>query len=125
MVVADVIASPRFFGRSLGIERMTGFTPSEFGGSSSRPGLLSQAKQFSSDRALADERAIAADESTATLDRHVSKACSGTGNKSVGIRGGLVGGGATASSVRTGKYMVPMTPLWSNTEVERVMVSPI
>ncbi len=61
MAVADAIASPRAFWRSLAIERMTDSTPSEFGGGSSRPGLLSQANQSSSDRAIADERAIATD----------------------------------------------------------------
>ena len=74
---------------------------------------------------MADERVISVDESTATLERHVSMACSGTGNKSVGTRGVLGCGGALASSVRTGTRMVPRTPLWSKTEVERVVVSPI
>ncbi len=81
--------------------------------------------QSSSDRAMADERVIAMDESTATSERHVSVTCSGTGNKSVGTRGVLGGGGAVASSVRTGIRMVPRTPLWSKKEVERVVVSPI
>ncbi len=80
---------------------MADFTPSGFGGRSSRPGLLSQANQSSNDRAMADERAIAADKSTATLERHVSKVCSGIGNKSVGTSGVLAGGGAVVSSVRT------------------------
>jgi hypothetical protein len=74
---------------------------------------------------MVDERVIAVDASTATLERHDSMACSGTGNKSVGTCGVLGGGGAVASSVRTGIRMVPRTPLWSKKEVERVVVSPI
>ena len=74
---------------------------------------------------MADERVIAVDESIATLERHVSIACSGTGNKSVGTQGVLGGKGAVASSVRTGIRMVPRTLLWSKKEVERVVVSPI
>jgi len=74
---------------------------------------------------MADDRAIAAAKSTATLDRHVSMACSGTGNENVWTRGVLVGGGALAFSVRTGRSMVPKTPLWSKKEVGRVIVSPI
>ena len=74
---------------------------------------------------MADERAIDADECTATLERHVSRACSGNGNRNVGTRGVLAGEWAVASSVRTGRSMVPVTPLWSKKEVERVMVSPI
>jgi hypothetical protein len=74
---------------------------------------------------MADERVIAADESTATLERHISMACSGNGKRSVETRDFLGGGGAAASSVRTGIRMVPITPLWSKKEVERVVVSPI
>ena len=74
---------------------------------------------------MTDERAIAVDESTAILERHVSVACSGNGNKSVGTRGVLGGGGAMASSLRIVIYMVPRNPLWSKNEVERVVMSPI
>ena len=74
--------------------------------------------QSSTDRAMADERVIAVGESTATLERHVSIACSGTGNMSVGTRGVFRGRGAVVSSVRTGIRMVPRTPLWSKKEVE-------
>ncbi len=57
----------------------------------------------SRDHAMADEMAIAADESSAILVRHVSMACSGTWNNRVGTRGGIGGRGAVASSVRTQK----------------------
>jgi len=73
---------------------------------------------------MADERAIAVAESTATLERNVFMACSGVGNKNARTRGVLTGGGAVASSVRNGSSMVPKTPSWSKKEVERVMVSP-
>ena len=76
-------------------------------------------------RAMAADRAVAAAESTATLERHVSMARSGTGNKNVGTRDGLVGGGAVASSESTGRSKVPKTLLWSRKMVERVIVSPI
>jgi hypothetical protein len=76
------------------------------------------------ERAIADKRAMAVDESTATLERHDSMAYSGTGNNCVGTRGVLVGEGAQASSVRTDRCMVPRTPLWSRKEVERVTMSP-
>jgi hypothetical protein len=49
-------------------------------------------------------------ESTATLERHVSMAYSGTRIRSVGTRGGLGSGGAMASSVRTGICMVHGRP---------------
>ncbi len=83
---------------------------------------LSHVKQSRSDRVMADERAIAVDESIATLRCHDFMACSGTGKRSVGTRGVKGGGGAVASSVRTGRCMIPKTPLWSK-EVERVTVS--
>ncbi len=62
-------------------------------------------------RAIADERAIAAALSTATLERHVSMACFGTGGGGVGARGVVADGGTVAFSVRTGRSMVPKTPL--------------
>jgi hypothetical protein len=95
------------------------------GGGSSRPWLLSQARQTNSNRVIADGRVMAADESTATLKRHVLKACSGIGSRTVGTRGVLTSGGAVAFAVRIGRCMVPRTPLWSKKEVGRVMVSPI
>ncbi len=113
--MADSMASPKMVWKLLAIERMV---------DSPRP-LFSPNRQSSNDRAMADEREIAVDESTATLERHVSMACSGTGNMSVGTRGVLAGGGAMASSVRTGIRMLPRTFLWSKKEVERVVVSPI
>ena len=122
--MADSMASPRMVWRSLAIERMVDFTSWGFGGGFTRP-WLSQDMESSNDRTTAGERATAVDESTATLERHVFMACSGTGNISVGIRGVLGGGGAMASSVRSGICMVPRTPLWSKKEVERVVVSPI
>ena len=104
--MADSMALPRMVWRSLAIERMADSTSWGFGGGSPRP-WLSQERLSSSDRAMADERAIAANESTANLERHVSMACSGTRNKSVGTRCILGGGGSRASSVRTGICMVP------------------
>jgi hypothetical protein len=74
---------------------------------------------------MANERAIAADESTATLERHDFITFSGTGNRDVESPGVVTGGGEVASSVRIGRNIVPMTPLWSKKEVERVMVFPI
>ena len=125
MALVDAIASQRMFWKSLAIERMADFVPWKFGGGFSRPWLLSQAKESNSVRTMADERAIAADESTATSVRHVSMACFGTGNWSIGTRGVFVGGGAVASSVRTGICRVARTSLRSKKEVERVKMSPI
>jgi hypothetical protein len=124
MALADFMASPRMVWMSLDIERMVDSTFWDFEGGSPRP-WLSQDKQSINDRAMAHETVIAVDESTVTLERHVSMECSGTGNRSVGTRGVLGGGGGVASSVRTGKRMVPRTPVWSKKEVERVGVSPI
>ena len=76
-------------------------------------------------RAKAEERAIAVAESTTTLERHVAMACFGTGKKNVWTRSVPAGGGAVAFLVRTGRSMVPKTPLWSKKEVERVIVSPV
>ena len=104
---------------------MVDSTSSGFGGGPSLPWLLLNDKRSSSERAMSVERAIAENESTATLGHHVSMACSRTGNMHVGTRGVLAGGRAVASSIRIGRSMVPMTPLWSKKEVERVMVSPI
>jgi len=73
---------------------------------------------------MADERAIATAGSTATLERHVSMPCSRTGNTNIGTQDGLEGGGAVASSVRTGRSTVPKAPLWYRQTVERVIVSP-
>jgi hypothetical protein len=75
--------------------------------------------------AIADARAVAVDESTATLERHVSKPFSGTGNMNERTQGILVGRGAVTFHVRTGIRMVPKTPLWSKNEAVRVEVSPI
>jgi hypothetical protein len=74
---------------------------------------------------MAVERAAAGAEATATLERHFSMACSMSWNRRVRTRGVLGDGGTVAVSVRTGRCMVPMAPLWSKKEVERVMVSPI
>jgi hypothetical protein len=46
--------------------------------------LLSQEKKANSEHAIDVERAIAADESTATLENHVSMASSRIGNYNVG-----------------------------------------
>ena len=89
------------------------------------PWLLSHDKTSSSESVMADNRAIVVYEPTATLELHVSMARSGTGNINVGTRCVLAGGGALASSLRTGRSIVPRTPLWSKKEVERVMMSPI
>jgi hypothetical protein len=78
-----------------------------------------------SERAMAAEWAIAADESSVTLERHVSMASPGTGNWNVGTRGVLAGEGAVASSVRTGSNLSPMTPPRSTKEDERVIVFPV
>jgi hypothetical protein len=125
MAVAVGMAPPIMVWRSLGIEKMADSIPWGFGDGSSRPWLRSQDKQSNSERAMADKRAMTADESTATLECHVSMTCSGTRNNSVATRSVLAGGGAVAFSVRTGKCMVPRTPLWSKKEVERVTMSPI
>ena len=61
-------------------------------------------------RAMADFRAVAAAESTATLECHISMSYSGTGTTNVWTRGVLAGGGAVASSVRTGINMFSKTP---------------
>ena len=122
MAMADSVASPKMVWRSLAIKRIADSTSWGFGGGSPRP-WLSLDMQSSSDRVMADERVISVNESTATLERHVSMACYGNGNRSVGTRGVLEGGGAVVSSVRTGIRMVPKTPLWSKKEVERVLVS--
>ena len=76
-------------------------------------------------RAMADARAVAGAEFTATLERHISMSCSGTRNLNVWTRGVLVGRGAVACSVWTEIRMVPKTPLWSKNEVLRVVVLPI
>jgi len=81
-------------------------------------------KESSSVLAMADARAVAVDESTATLERHVSMPCFGTGNLNVWIRGVLIGGGMT-SRERTGICMVLKTPSWSKNEVVRVVVPQI
>ena len=76
-------------------------------------------------RAMADAKAMAGAESIAILERHVSMSCSGTGNLNVWTRGGLGGGGAVSASVRTGRRMLPRTPLWSKNKVVRAVVPPI
>ena len=74
-------------------------------------------KESSSVCAMTDAKAVAAAESTATLERHVSMSCSGTRNMNVWTLGVLLGGGAVASSVRTVIRMFPKTPLRSKKEV--------
>jgi len=69
--------------------------------------------------------AVVVADSTTTLERHVSMSFSGTGNMNVWTRGVLAGGGAVASSVRTGTCIVPKTPVWSKKEVVRMVVPPI
>jgi hypothetical protein len=73
---------------------------------------------------MAVERATVRAEATATLERHVSRACSGTGNMSVGTRGVLGGGGHWLPLLGPGD-VCPYAPLWSKIEVGRVMVSPV
>ena len=76
-------------------------------------------------RDMADARALAAAESTAIVERHVSMPCSGTINLNVRTRGVMLGGGAVASLVRTGICMIPKFPLLFKNEVVRVVVHPI
>jgi hypothetical protein len=73
---------------------------------------------------MADARAVAVAESTATLERHAPMSCAGTRDSNVWTRSVVVGGGAVASSVRTEIRMVPKTPLLSENEVVRVVVPP-
>jgi hypothetical protein len=75
--------------------------------------------------AMADARAVAVAESTATLERHVSMSCSGTENLNARTQGVVVGGGAVNSPIRTGICMAPKNALWYKKEVVRVVVSPI
>ncbi len=74
---------------------------------------------------MAAARAVAEAESTATLERHVSMSGSGTGNLNVWTLGGLGGGCVVSASLRIGRRMLPMTPLWSKNEVVRVVVPPL
>ncbi len=71
---------------------------------------------------MADARAIAGAESTSILERRVSMSGSGTGYLKVWTLGGIGGGGAVSASVRTGRHMLPRTPLWSENEVVRAVV---
>ncbi len=73
---------------------------------------------------MADASAVAGAESTATVERHVSVSGSTTGNLNVWILGDLEGGGAVSASVRTGRRMLPRTPLWSRNEVVRAIIPP-
>jgi hypothetical protein len=123
MAVAVAIASPRMVLRWMAIQRIADPTPWGFGGGSFCLLFLLHAKRSNSERAMADERATTADDSTDTLERHVTMTSCMTRNKNVGTRGVLAGGGAVAYSVRTGRSMVPKTPLSSKNEVERVTVS--
>ncbi len=74
---------------------------------------------------MAEAKLVAVAESTATLERQVSISCPGIGNLNVWTRGVLLDGDAVAASVRTGRRMVPKTPLWPRKEVGRVMVPPV
>ena len=82
-------------------------------------------KEYNNVRVMTDTRVVAAAESTATLERHVSMSCSGTGNLNVYTRCVLTGGEVEASSIRTGISTVPMTLLSYKNEVGRVLVPPI
>ena len=123
--MAVSMASPKMAWRSLTIERMADFASWALGDGCPRPCLKSHDMLYSSDRAMAVERVPAGAEATATLERHMFKACSENGNRRVGTLRVLGGGEALAAAVRTVRCMVPMTPLWYKKEAGRVIVSPV
>jgi hypothetical protein len=124
MAVVVIIASPKIVCRSKAISRMAIFASRWFKGEVHCPRVSVSDKVSSSVRTMTDARVVTEAESTSTLERHVSRACSGTRNLNVWTRGGRGGGGAVSPSVRTGILMCPRTPLWSKKEVARVVVSP-
>lgn len=124
MVMAVFIASPKIICRSEAIERMASSTSWWFRGAIFCSCVSLSDNVSSSVRAMANARALAGAESTATLERHVSMSGSGTGNLNVWTLGGMEGGGAVSVLVRTGRRMFPRTLLSSRNEVVRAVVPP-